>query len=512
MPAEYIILLLPFNLLNFMVEKNHQYALALFSICCLGFAFRIYNINVSLWCDEMMQAVAASAEWQDVFDIMTGYCSSPPLDYIIMKIVILCFGQADWVLRMPAVLFGIASIPVFYFFSRSLVEQKTALTASALLALSPFAIAYSQEARMYSIFLFLSLLSFIAALRLAEKNSFRHSMLLGIINGLLVLAHYFGIFVIAYEIIFFMAVVLYSGEKKRRIELLMISLLISFFFFLPWLPFLLSQLVTYGGKELGYALNADSNFFKIFLSSFSTDKSYLDGWAYSYLLIFLSSIVIAGYKKEKKILFVALGVFLILGTLFGLNFFKKMVTPRNAIFLLPLFLFICAYGITSALNFFKINFKLSIAVSILLVLWPAVLYHRAGPKGHKQPWKEVSEYIRQHPAGKEKIFITDPVDRGFLAYYADPEATCSVMKKDWSVYKNDPSWKIWVIDEAVITAMREKRFSGWVVAPSFLMGRTYNDYFFKNYRQLLSQLLGPPVKQFYNQAGPLQLFHVQAAP
>ncbi len=191
-----------------MASKNQHYLLSLFILCCLGFSFRIYNINVSLWCDEMMQATAASAEWKELFHLMTRYSSSPPLDYVVMKIVILCFGKADWVLRMPAFLFGVASIPVFYYFSRSLAEQKTALVAAILLALSPIAIDYSQEARMYSLFLFLSLISFIAALRLAEKNNFTCSLLLGAVNGLLLLAHYFGIFVIAYETIFLMSVAL----------------------------------------------------------------------------------------------------------------------------------------------------------------------------------------------------------------------------------------------------------------------------------------------------------------
>ena len=154
-----------------------------------------------------------------------------------------------------------------------------------------------------------------------------------------------------------MSVALCGVEKKRRIELLAVSLIISFFFFLPWLPFFLVQLATYGGQGTGYALNANSDFFTTFLSSFSTDKYYPDVWAYSYLVVFFTSIAIAWYKKEKKILFVALGVLVILGTLFGVAFFKKMVTPRNAIFLLPLFLLVCAYGITSAFNFLKMNFE-----------------------------------------------------------------------------------------------------------------------------------------------------------
>lgn len=198
-----------------MVKKNHQYSLALFIICCIGFVFRIYNINASLWCDEMMQATAASAEWKDLLYLVANH-SSPPLDYAVMKTVILFFGNSDWILRMPAFLFGVAAIPVFYYFSRSLAEQKTALVAATLLALSPVALYYSQEARMYSLFLFLSLISFIAALRLAEKNSFTYSLLLGAVNGSLFLIHYFGIFVIAYETIFLMSVTLCAVEKKTH--------------------------------------------------------------------------------------------------------------------------------------------------------------------------------------------------------------------------------------------------------------------------------------------------------
>jgi len=428
-----------------------------------------------------------------------------------MKTVILFFGNSDWILRMPAFLFGVAAIPVFYYFSRSLAEQKTALVAATLLALSPVALYYSQEARMYSFFLFLSLISFIAALRLAEKNSFAYSLLLGAVNGSLFLVHYFGIFVIAYETIFLMSVTLCAVEKKRRIELLAVSLIIPFSFFLPWLPFFLVQLSTYGGQGAGYALSANSDFFTTILSRFSTDKNYPDVWVYSYAVVFFTSIAIAWYKKAGKILFVALGVLVIMGTLFGVAFFKKIVTPQNAIFLLPFFLLVCAYGITSAFNFLKIDLKWSIAISIFLVLWPAVQYHRAGTKGHKQPWKNAFEYIRQHSDGNEKIFITDPIDRGCLAYYADPDAEYSVMRKDWTTFKNEPSWKIWVINDAIVNAMKEKRFSGWVVSPSFLMWGTYNEYFFKNYRQVLGQLLGPPVKQFHNHLGPLMLFHVKAA-
>ena len=502
-----------YSLLNFMNSKNNYYSFVLLSICCIGCAFRIYHLTAfSFFCDEMIQATTSSEGWKNMFDLMaTKYCSSPPLDYVITKIVILCFGKTDWVLRMPAFLFGVAAIPVFYYFARSIAGQKTALVAAALLALSPLAISFSQEARMYPLYLFLSLISFLATLKLAQKNSFPYSLLSGASNGLVLLVHYFGIFLVAYETIFLLSAAVYGAEKKRRIELLAVSLIIAFFIFLPWFPFFLMQLKAFAGQELGFGLSTDIVFFKTMLARFTTAKWYLDAWAYAYLFVFFTSTAIAWRKKKRNILFVALGILVILGTLFCVAFYKKMVVPQYVFFLLPLFLLVCAYGITSTFDFLKMNFTLSIAISLLFVVWPALEYHRAGPLGLKQPWKDAYQYIRQHSRGNEKIFITDPADRGLLAYYADPEATYSVMKKDWSVFRNEPSWKIWVIDDAIIDTMKKKSFSGWVVAPSFIMSGTYNEYFFKNYSKVLVELLGPPVQLFNTQQGPLQLFHVQAA-
>lgn len=493
------------------LPQYRQDRLALIAICCIGLALRAYNLQASsLWCDELMQVMVASADWTDLFPLMTGYCSSPPLDYVIMKLVMLCFGTADWVLRMPACLFGAAAVPVFYCFARSVTERQTSLVAAVLLALSPFAIHYAQEARSYSLFLLLSLASYIAAVRLAEHGGFTRSLTLGAVNGLLLLAHYFGIFVIALEGVLLLAAAWRSKEKKRPTELLVLSMTVSFFLFLPWVPFMLLQFTVFGGKDLGYALSADMTFFKTLLASFAADKPHPDWLAYAYLLAYCAGAVIAWHKRQKKTVFVVLGLLAILGCLFGLSYFRKMVSQRNVIFLLPLFLLVCAYGMTSLLRLVKISGKLAVVLCMLLVLWPAAAYHRAGPKGHKQPWRAVAAYIRQHADGQEKIYITDPADRGFLAYYADPGASYGVIKEHWTSFRNDPSWKIWVINEAVLGHMKEKSFSGWVVAPSFVMSKPFSDDFFARYREILTRLLGPPVQRFRTQAGPLLLFHAKA--
>ena len=208
------------------MEQQRKRLYSLLGIICLGSVMRAVFLNhQSLWYDEMAQVVFAQAEWKDLFHLITRH-TSPPLDYVLMKLVILLFGNADWVVRMPAFVFGVASIYVLYRLACSIADPEKALLAAALLALSPMAIVYSQEARMYALFLFLSLLSYQLTLFFIERNDLKTSVWMGIVNGLQILSHYFGVFVIAGEGIILLFALLTHDGRKRRTGLMAVSLII----------------------------------------------------------------------------------------------------------------------------------------------------------------------------------------------------------------------------------------------------------------------------------------------
>jgi hypothetical protein len=74
----------------------------------------------------------------------------------------LSFGNNEFILRfIPAVL-GSLSVPLAYFFGKEVRDAKTGVLSAALLAFSPFAIFYSQEAYSYSTVLFVFLFGGIA--------------------------------------------------------------------------------------------------------------------------------------------------------------------------------------------------------------------------------------------------------------------------------------------------------------------------------------------------------------
>jgi 4-amino-4-deoxy-L-arabinose transferase-like glycosyltransferase len=146
-----------------LVTANRRMALTsesvwLCLIIGLGGALRLYGLDFqSLWNDEGLQYyVATQNSLSELFYQTRSF--HPPLSFIINHVFLL-IGDSDFLLRLPSALFGIASLPVLYVLARDLTSKREATLAVLVLAISPFHIWYSQEGRMYSQLLFLSLLS-----------------------------------------------------------------------------------------------------------------------------------------------------------------------------------------------------------------------------------------------------------------------------------------------------------------------------------------------------------------
>jgi uncharacterized membrane protein len=124
-----------------------------------GAALRFYRIDaMSLWGDEALQYQIASAGSLSEVIREALAVANPPLSQII-NYFFLQAGPTDFFLRLPSVLFGVASIPIFYLVATKIASQRAALIATALFALSPFHLWFSQEGRPYGQLLFFSLLS-----------------------------------------------------------------------------------------------------------------------------------------------------------------------------------------------------------------------------------------------------------------------------------------------------------------------------------------------------------------
>ncbi len=490
-------------IMNIIKKQKSFHVFQLAILCCIGIGLRAYHLdNYSLWCDEMFQAIAASEAWTDFFPAVKRH-SSPFLDYFFMKLSVSLFGNTEWAVRLHAFIFGTAAIPLFYYFSRLLVGFKTALIAVTLLVFSPMAISFSQEGRMYSLFLFLSLTSYLLTLIFINKNSVRSGISWGIINGLLLLTHYFGVFVILSETIIVLLFYWSSPDKSKRIKRTIGGIIVSFLIFLPWIPVFLFQFKH--NSNLGYALKANIDFFKLILFEFTSDTGQPDLWVYSFALVFVFSSILAWYKNEKKIILIVLNIAATLLFLFILSIVKPLVLPRSIIFLLPLFYLVCAYGLSFCFEYFKIKSNAALLITVFLVFWPAVNYHFLPRKALHANWKGAADYIEQHMSAEEKIFTTDFLARSFLSYYMFPDAEYGLSRKFWISKIKKPEWEIKLVDDVLKKDLVRKNFTGWVVLPPRILSKKVNP----ELRNELANILGQPDKQFPTRGAPLEIYYIE---
>lgn len=135
-------------------------------IFIVGVALRIFWINVpALWYDENFTLLVARLPLDRAFDAIKGDVH-PPLWYLIEWCLFhIAPNLPAWFIRVPALLFSIASLPMFVIVMRKLTIPSTVQTAAfVMMAVMPFQLWYAQEGRMYAMLEFLVLLMLSAAL------------------------------------------------------------------------------------------------------------------------------------------------------------------------------------------------------------------------------------------------------------------------------------------------------------------------------------------------------------
>lgn len=157
----------------------------------------------------------------------------PPLYFFALKFWIDLFGDFETAIRTLSAILGVASIPLVFFIGRILFNSRVGLIAVFLSAISYFQIRFSQEGRDYAMLVFFTLLSFFLFIRLIKLNrSGKWDFIFYCIaNILLIYTHYFGLFVVAAQIFYFVLIrrqVNINGSYFWRAQLA------TGIVFLPW--------------------------------------------------------------------------------------------------------------------------------------------------------------------------------------------------------------------------------------------------------------------------------------
>ncbi|MEM9214262.1 MAG: hypothetical protein AAGD25_07930 [Cyanobacteria bacterium P01_F01_bin.150] len=222
---------------------------------------QIFSLHPGLSCSQIAQTVATESVHPPLFFCLQYVWISHWLP--ILSASMPFFRDAGgwvWVLRSLPALIGIAEVCCIYLLGRMVKGPRTGLIAAALMAISPFAVYLSQEARHYTLPMLWTILGLMALVRIQQLMINQRALplwLLAIwisVNSLGLYTHYFFLldFVaqavaiggwIIWDILWGDGILSKSGKRLYQyIVQLGLSLAVVIVSYAPWIPTLLQHI------------------------------------------------------------------------------------------------------------------------------------------------------------------------------------------------------------------------------------------------------------------------------
>src|SRR6185369_4362775 len=190
--------------LSSMAKKYIAYS-AVIAIAITSFLLRLREISsVDLWYDEAFTGLSVRYGWKEILDVIREDGVHPPTYCLLLKIWTSLAGNTPFTLRFFSEICGVLTVMAAYLLSRKLFTKDSELIglASALVvAISPFFVSYSVEARSYAlvglvgIIFVAGLMDLYRAILQGEKSipKMVYALCLG---GLLVSLHYYQVVIV----------------------------------------------------------------------------------------------------------------------------------------------------------------------------------------------------------------------------------------------------------------------------------------------------------------------------
>ncbi len=305
-------------------------------ILLLSLAIRLWGIGTqSLWHDEVLTTISATVPLAKVVHSVEHNENKPPLYFFLMNLWVRVAGLSETALRLPSAVFGVAGVAVIYLLGRDLFDARTGLVAALLLAFSRYHIAYSQEARTYSLTFLLVLFAVWFALRITRRNSMLDQIGYVACAAGAMYAHPFAAFALAAINVYYVASYAMASPPVtdlRRWIILQCAFSLAFW---PWLS------RTWLVVKTGLPWIVQSTPIPLAMLSYSGSIGLL------VLLHVLAAVAIA-YALVRRQRGVLLLLLLILFALFGPLAFesrhRQTFVPRYGIVVVGAMLLLTAYG------------------------------------------------------------------------------------------------------------------------------------------------------------------------
>lgn len=384
-------------------------------ILVIAAILRLYHLDFqSPWLDEIhtLNEANPNLSFKEVYASLMTSEQMPPLYFYMIYFLFKVFGYTTFFARLLSAILGIMSVYGIYKLGNEIINKKTGFVAAFLLTINSFHIYYSQDARPYILLFILSIYSFIYLVKFLKSNNIKNALQYGVIVGLMLLSHFFGLFVLfsqLFILLFFFILI----EKEKRFRFFKLSILagiIVILFFLPalhvfiklseikvfWIPAPTIDAYTlifkefFGNSETILALLG--MFILMYFIRLTKEKN----TSYKYSEI-ISNNIILSFIILMPWIFIVLLVPLIRSYIS-----VPMIISRYFIVVLPALLVIVSIGIIQFKNKI-IQFSL-IGIVFIFSLTDIVIVKKYYMQPNKSQFREAYEFVKNNSNNKEIVY------------------------------------------------------------------------------------------------------------
>ena len=195
-------------------DRRDVYTMLVLTIIAL--LVRIPGLGSGLWVDEI---------WAVMESIRTPFPQSlahfpgdnkHPLFTLLAHAAVTIFGEHAWSVRLPALLFGVATVPLLYELGLRVTRRAESLAAAAVLTVSYHHVWFSQNARGYTMLAFFAVLTTLLLVHAMRDGKTSSWIWYGVAAGLGAYTQLTFVFtVVAQALVALLGVLGVPGEERK---------------------------------------------------------------------------------------------------------------------------------------------------------------------------------------------------------------------------------------------------------------------------------------------------------
>jgi 4-amino-4-deoxy-L-arabinose transferase-like glycosyltransferase len=218
-----------------MKPANTTQKLIILGLTLLAFLLRAYRLDFqSYWIDEGWTVFFAHLSLDKMWYLLQTTEIVPPFYHPSTIYWIRLVGDSEYALRFYSLIFGVVAVPFTYRLGKDLGDNRLGLILALLMAVSPYQIWHSQDARMYTILTAASAMSMWGFVNIWQQGGWRWWLVYVVGTEWAMLTHYHGVVLIGIQGLFLLLTWRHHWRGYLKWGA---SLLLMFLIYLPWLAF-----------------------------------------------------------------------------------------------------------------------------------------------------------------------------------------------------------------------------------------------------------------------------------